>query len=117
MKLFIKIFLFIFTMAITVEEIKSSTLLHFSQEATTNHFQQVDSKIVSFVLGNYFEKYCFKEEKVVTCSERGKLPEKVAAKTGTQAFEIGDGVRRGAFQFVARSTFSCRLFFFSSHAH
>ena len=84
-KLFLKILLFIFAMIITVEEIKSSTVISFSQETTTYQFQQTESKIVSSVFGNYSEKNCSKEEKVVTCSERGKERERVAANTGTTA--------------------------------
>ena len=81
--MFLKIILFIFTMIITVEDLTSSTVVNLSQETTTYQFQQTESKIVSSVFGNYSEKYCSKEEKGVTCSERGKEREGVVAKTGT----------------------------------
>ena len=86
MKLLLKILFFIIAMIITVEDCTSSTVINLSQETTTYQFQQEESNICSFVFENYSEKYCFKEEKVVTCSERGKERETIVAKGGTSAF-------------------------------
>ena len=78
-------------MLITVGEVKSSTVVNLSQEAIAYLFQQVESDIVSFV----FENSCVKEEKVVSCSEQGKVIEGVV-EGGGRAFFSGAGTEAKA---------------------
>ena len=73
-------------MIITVEEVQSSTMINFLQEATAYQFQQ-ESKTVSFVFENYSEKSCLKKEKVVTYGEQGNVTAGIAAKGGKTFFD------------------------------
>jgi len=101
MKIFLKILFFIFTMIITVGEAKSSTVVNLSQKTTVCWFQKTESIIVSFVFENYSEKYCVKEEKVVSCNERGKERETVAAKGGVgRTVDFVAGVEARSFDKV-----------------
>ena len=83
MKLFLKILFFILAMLITVGEIKSSTVINLSQEATAYLFQQTESNVVSVL----FENSWLKKEKVVSYRELGTVIEGNAAKGGANLID------------------------------
>ena len=100
MRLFLKIFLFIFTMIITVEEAQSSAVINLSQEITACLFQQTESNIVFFICENHYDNSCLKEKKTAIYSEQGRVTERVAAKGGQTI--VGEGMKRVSMEAAKR---------------